>query len=387
MNVFKRAPALLLAILFAVPGLAQTIGPAPGGSGTVDLTTGVTGVLPGANGGTGVANTGKTITLGGNLATTGAFNATIALSASVTATWPGTSFTAARTDAGQTFTGTNVFGVLQGTSLALGGATIGTDVLAGTGSATFSSTITGSALAASANGAAGTPAIGRGTSGFYYSGSGGDQYVTIGGTYRMGMIAGATTPALQLATARTLGWESSGAGSAADLFMGRNGAAIIRHGDADVTTGAVAQTITFQGNTASTTNGPLALIRGAGGGSSTSVGGELRLSGGLSSAAAGTGGAVTGYAAPAAAGNVAVLGFTLTASNSFILGNAALATNANDGFLYVASGAGTPTGTPTTATGRVAMYLDTTNSQLWFYLGGAWKQPKTPAGAALVTWQ
>lgn len=88
-------------------------------------------------------------------------------------------------------------------------------------------------------------------------------------------------------------------GAAANNMLQLNGA--------DVATGAAAGTLTFQGNTASTTNGPLTLIRGAGGGSSTSVGGELRLSGGLSSAAAGTGGAVTIYTAPAASGNAAVL--------------------------------------------------------------------------------
>lgn len=77
----------------------------------------------------------------------------------------------------------------------------------------------------------------------------------------------------------------------------------------------------------------------------------------------------------------------LTSLGSVVLNNAAIATNATDGFLYVASGAGTPTGTPTTFTGRVALYVDTTNSQLWMYLGGAWKQPKTPAAAALITWQ
>ena len=44
--------------------------------------------LPGANGGTGVANTGKTITLGGNLTTTGAFNATFAIPGTGTWTFP-----------------------------------------------------------------------------------------------------------------------------------------------------------------------------------------------------------------------------------------------------------------------------------------------------------
>lgn len=46
-------------------------------AGSIDLTTKVTGVLPGLYGGTGIANSGKTITLGGNLATTGLFNSTL----------------------------------------------------------------------------------------------------------------------------------------------------------------------------------------------------------------------------------------------------------------------------------------------------------------------
>lgn len=68
------------------------------------------------------------------------------------------------------------------------------------------------------------------------------------------------------------------------------------------------------------------------------------------------------------------------------VGNAALATSATDGFLYIPTCAGTPTGVPTTITGRIAMIYDTTNDQFWFYRGG-WKQPKTPAAAAIITWQ
>ena len=59
-----------------------------GTGGLVDLTSEVTGVLPGANGGTGVANTGFTITLAGNLATTGAFNTTLAAGFTGTVTLP-----------------------------------------------------------------------------------------------------------------------------------------------------------------------------------------------------------------------------------------------------------------------------------------------------------
>ena len=62
------------------------------------------GTLAAARGGTGVSNTG-TITLGGNLVTTGAFNTTFAQAATTTVTLPSTSATMARTDAAQTFTG------------------------------------------------------------------------------------------------------------------------------------------------------------------------------------------------------------------------------------------------------------------------------------------
>ncbi len=58
---------------------------------------------------------GGTITLAGNLTTTGAFNTTFAQSASTTITLPSTSATMARTDAAQTFTGTQTIngGVLM----------------------------------------------------------------------------------------------------------------------------------------------------------------------------------------------------------------------------------------------------------------------------------
>jgi hypothetical protein len=53
-------------------------------------TSSITGILPGANGGTGVANTGKTITLGGSLTTAGAFNTTLTTSGATNVTLPTT---------------------------------------------------------------------------------------------------------------------------------------------------------------------------------------------------------------------------------------------------------------------------------------------------------
>lgn len=76
----------------------------------------------------------------------------------------------------------------------------------------------------------------------------------------------------------------------------------------------------------------------------------------------------------------------LTLGLSAVFGNAAIATTATDGFVYIPTCAGTPTGVPTTNTGRVAMVYDTTNKQFWIY-DGAWLQPKTPAAAAIVNWQ
>lgn len=63
-------------------------------------------------------------------------------------------------------------------------------------------------------------------------------------------------------------------------------------------------------------------------------------------------------------GNVVVAG----------IGNGgAIGTSATDGFLYLETCAGAPTGTPTSYTGRVPAVFDTTNNKIWFYTGGAWK--------------
>ena len=64
----------------------------------------------------------------------------------------------------------------------------------------------------------------------------------------------------------------------------------------------------------------------------------------------------------------------ITAAGSVVAGaSAALATTATDGFLYVPTCAGTPTGTPTAITGMAPIVVDTTNNKLYFYSGGAWR--------------
>src|SRR2546427_2373496 len=56
---------------------------------------------------------------------------------------------------------------------------------------------------------------------------------------------------------------------------------------------------------------------------------------------------------------------------SLITQAAALATTATDGFLYIPTSAGVPTGVPTAQTGTVPIECDITGSQLYFY-NGAW---------------
>jgi hypothetical protein len=88
-------------------------------AGTVDLASEVTGVLPAANGGTGVNNSTRTLTISSNSGTLNftAASKTLGISNSLTLagtdattmTFPSTSATIARTDAAQTFTGTQTF--------------------------------------------------------------------------------------------------------------------------------------------------------------------------------------------------------------------------------------------------------------------------------------
>jgi hypothetical protein len=67
-------------------------------------------------------------------------------------------------------------------------------------------------------------------------------------------------------------------------------------------------------------------------------------------------------------------GGTTAAAVNVVFSDAALATNATDGFPYLPTCAGTPTGTPTAYTGTVPVVVDSTNQRLYAYSGGAWRK-------------
>lgn len=243
--------------------------------------------------------------------------------------------------ASPTFTGTVTLPIAVATSLALGGATIGTNAFAVTGTATISASL------AIGGATIGTDALG------------------VTGTVS---ISGNTT----LATAAQLLWST-------DLLLGRAAAANLRHGAAAVDTGPVAQTISVQ-NTLT-------------GGTSNVAGAALTITGSQGKGT-GIGGAIILQVAPAGTTGTTVnpLATALTIYGSGDVGigtGSAIATTAVVGFLLIPTCAGTPTGVATNAgTGKAALIFDTTNSQLWVSVSGSsWKQPKTPAAAALITWQ
>ena len=66
-------------------------------------------------------------------------------------------------------------------------------------------------------------------------------------------------------------------------------------------------------------------------------------------------------------------GLTASANLRFAHGTSALATTATEGFLFIQSCAGPPTGTPASIpTGQVAVVYDSTNDEIYFY-NGSWR--------------
>lgn len=90
-------------------------------------------------------------------------------------------------------------------------------------------------------------------------------------------------------------------------------------------------------------------------------------------------GAARGGIAVSALNNLALLGaggsecLEWDTNRNVAAGGGTLATTSTNGFFYVPTCAGTPTGVPSGKSGFVPIVADTTNHKLYFYSGGSWR--------------
>lgn len=208
-----------------------------------------------------------------------------------------------------------------------------------------------------------------------------------GGTMQVTTGAGGTAPNAATASSGGSGGSvniTSGAGGAAAVAGtgtnngGAGGTYLVNGGAGGAATGATSGT-----NTGGT-GAAIQFVAGTGGAANSGSGTMNGGTGGGISFRAGAGGTGT-----SANGNGGLIDFQTTATNggvsvrltidrlgNIVPGTAALATAATDGFVYVQSCAGTPTGNPAanlTYTGRIPTIIDSTNSKFYAYIGGAWK--------------
>lgn len=154
---------------------------------------------------------------------------------------------------------------------------------------------------------------------------------TIGGAYAGGAIT--------IDGGNANGNTNSGAGGAITIKGGQGGVS-----------GGSGGAVTIQAGASQAADGGVVNIIGAAGVGTNKNGGNVVL----------TPGAATGTGTP---GHVVLNG-----------SGAALGTTATGGFTCLPTCAGTPTGTPgAVPTGTVPMVVDTTNSKIYIYIGGAWK--------------
>lgn len=334
------------------------------------------GVLAGANGGTGVANSGKTITLGGNLTTSGAFDATLTLTAATNITLP-TTGTLATLDGVETLR-----------NKTLSGAT----TLPGSGQISSSGSL----------GIGSPPAVGA----LWVQGSSALTYLatTMGAGHR-GTIMNSDTTANNMARIALGGFDIGG--------TGRNGVgftAIITARTVSSITADLAVQTTDAGTTGErlriasagnigvgnfSTNAPQALLHIG------TTAGTARIYNSFTDASNGEWAYLGDWGASA---NVATFGpdkngtgtyrpgrwvsggieiWRSRTNGDFQIGTgSAIATNATGGFVGLPTCNGTPTGTPTNAAAGIAHgVINYATQKLNLYINGGWYNVALTAGA------
>lgn len=309
---------------------------------TIDLTSKVNGVLPSANGGTGVNNGSATITLAGNLITTGGFNTTFVQQATTVLTLPpvtttivGKTGTAAQyqipyyNDANQITTNTLFKTDVTGNLYVKGGS-----VFLGSQSADYIFWSTGVHYINST-----TNFVIKLATVQEHAWGKGWQSIT-----PSAQSSGAT-PAWQIVTPASLN-ASSFTDVNAVLYdftatLQHHAGAIVQQNDFRIKH----RTHSFLTTPSTITD---AFTQYIDGGPSQGINCTITRSWGLG-----------------------VNGNTLVNGN-MVINSGAIATNATNGFLYIPSCAGTPTGVPTSYSGGIPLVFDSTNKKLYVYSGGSW---------------
>ncbi len=285
-------------------------------------------------------------------------------------------------------------------SLALGGATIGTNAFAATGTGTMSGALSLTANTAATSTTTGTLIVtgGIGATGKVWGSAHELAATTATCAYGMGFSSSAigtlyhnssplaawNSTVFMLYDTATLAWSStSSVNGTNDTFLGRGAAAAtVRQGAADAAT-CVAQTTKVQSIVTGTADiaGANWTLQGSKSTGSAASGDIIFQVGGKGAASTTVNTLNTGLTIKAGTTNNTNVGYP-----SVIIGTAALATTATDGFLYIPTCAGTPAGTPTAATGRVPIVYDTTNDILYIY-NDSWKKAVASLVTGAITWQ
>lgn len=140
------------------------------------------------------------------------------------------------------------------------------------------------------------------------------------------------------------------------------------------TGGGIQTAVIGQGHTNAS---PQALLLKSTGGTGTNISGaSFTIQPGFGTGTGNGGDFLVKTAPPGSTGTTAgtpVERFRVDKNGNVSVGTAAVSTSATDGFLYIPTTAGTPTGVPTTKTGLAATVIDTTNNKICFYINSAWK--------------
>ena len=181
-----------------------------------NLATATGGIVLGANGGTGVANTGKTITLGGNVTTVGAYNLGVSLSGNTTVSLPTTGTLA-------TLTGSETL-----TNKTLTSPTLTTPTL-GTPASGVATNLTGLPLT---TGVTGTLPVANGGTGVTTSTGSGSNVLSTSPTLVTPILGAATATSVTGPTTTDLTLTGGSTGASLVLGQGASGyAKIIRNSD------------------------------------------------------------------------------------------------------------------------------------------------------------